>query len=237
MKAESNPWWIVLETLLLRDWWDSELACRIFTGFVQKDSDGDYVADAGRLCILDLDMGEEHWETDFDDAESSFNSSGIYEKKNSEWAQYLMLWKYSTHDRSSSNLRNEDEWSREYCVRWALRKRIDIPWLEWAIEKGYLPADIRDTVGNLGETPKVAVKEAGQRKTENLYRLISILVEMMVNPDLKSQFHSQSDLKKEITENYEESEDRNTGLSVDSLNRTFAEMNKIRPPKEISPDD
>lgn len=237
MKAELKPFWLVLEQLLLRDWWGSELACRIFTGFVHQDRDGDYVADSGRPCLLDLDMGKKHWETDYTDAESSFDSSLIYEKKNSEWEEYLMLWKYSTHDRSSSNLRNEDEWSKEYCVRWALRKRIDIPWLEWAIEKGYLPANISGDV----DIPRVNLngkdEESGQIKTDNLLRLMSILVEMMVDPNKKKNFTNQTALKEYIAEHYEPHEERNKGLSKDSLNRTFSYMNKARKPNKIAPDD
>ena len=237
MKAEPKPFWLVLEQLLLRDWWDSELACRIFTGFVQKDIYGDYVADSGIPCIFDLNMGKEHWVTDSADAELGFNSSGIYEKKNPEWEKYLMRWKYSTHDRSSSNLRNEDEWNKEYCVRWALRKRINIPWLEWAIGEGYLPANISGDV----DIPRVDLKgkdeESGQIKTDNLLRLMSILVEMMVDPNKKSTFTNQAAVKEYIAEQYEPYEEGNKGLSKDSLSRTFAAMNKVRKLNKVFPDD
>ena len=40
MTTETLPNWKILESLLKRDWWESELACRIFTGFVRYDYQG-----------------------------------------------------------------------------------------------------------------------------------------------------------------------------------------------------
>ena len=52
MAAESGDRWTVLETLLLRDWWESELACRIFTGYVHCDEEGDYCVEASGSQLL-----------------------------------------------------------------------------------------------------------------------------------------------------------------------------------------
>ncbi len=235
MKAESKYRWLFLEKFLLRDWWKHELACRIFTGCVHIDQWGEYVADSGELRIFDL-----NWEPNQEwfDSEPMFGGSLLTAKrKDREWRQLLVLWKFSTHDRSSSNLRNEDEWNKEYCIRWALSKKINIPWLEWAIEYGYLPANISGDV----DIPRVNLKgkdeESGQIKTDNLLRLMSILVEMMVDPNKKKNFTNQTALKEYIAEHYEPHEERNKGLSKDSLNRTFSDMNKARKPNKIAPDD
>ena len=32
-------------------------------------------------------------------------------------------------------------WKTTYCVRWAKKKCIDIPWLDWAIKEGHISDD------------------------------------------------------------------------------------------------
>ena len=167
MTAESGERWIILETLLLWDWWERPLACRIFTGFVHQDREGDYCDDAGRPCLFDIRTGEAIWgQTELDEGCMQ------YYVLEDQWRQYLNLWNRSMHDVEFIVFSNEDGggdcWSVEYCVRWALRKKIYIPWLEWAIEKGYLPA----------EMSKAATEKETETETET-----SVEVEQTEEPD------------------------------------------------------
>ena len=234
MTTETLPNWKILESLLKRDWWESELACRIFTGFVRYDYQGKG-SSRTRLsgdCLLGI-SGE-----DFQNGKDDISpGSPLFSKIHEKLWDYQTLWKYAEHKKSPNNFRNEDEWSKEYCVSWALIKKIDIPWLDWAIGEGYLPANISGDV----DIPRVDLKgkdeESGQIKTDNLLRLMSILVEMMVDPNKKSTFTNQAAVKEYIAEQYEPYEEGNKGLSKDSLSRTFAAMNKVRKPNKIFPDD
>jgi hypothetical protein len=151
MVAELGDRWTVLELLLLRDWWDSKLACRVFTGYVHRDEEGDYCAEAVGSRLLEIYDGKPHvWTEQADSTEDL-------------WKVYVKEWRRSIHNPESLVFKNEDGggdcWSVEYCVRWALRKKIYVPWLEWAIEKGYLPAEMSETA-----TEKEALVEVEQTK-------------------------------------------------------------------------
>ena len=75
-------------------------------------------------------------------------------------------------------------------------------------------------------------KPMGERKEENLHRLFSIMTELMVNPDKKSDFRDPTHMITHIHDNYDKEVSTSVGLSKETLNKVLAKARKIRPIKE-----
>jgi hypothetical protein len=219
MTTETLPNWKILESLLKRDWWESELACRIFTGFVRYDYQGSSRTRFSGDCLLDISY------EDFQTGKVDISpGSPLFLNIHEELRNYQNWWKYTEHDKSPNNFRNEDEWSKEYCVRWAFIKEIDIPWLDWAIDNGYLPAGI-------GEAKKTKKSDApmsnSSKEKENRLRLIGILAKMLLDKDVTKHlpFREQALLICYIVNNYGDQR-YNKGLAKGTLDGIFGAANK-----------
>lgn len=217
MTTETLPNWKILESLLKRDWWESELACRIFTGFVRYDYQGKG-SSRTRLsgdCLLGI-SGE-----DFQNGKDDISpGSPLFSKIHEKLWDYQTLWKYAEHKKSPNNFRNEDEWSKEYCVSWALIKKIDIPWLDWAIEKRYLPAEIREDKKTKKSDTPMSDREEMRWKV-----LAAVFFEMLTDSDQANHhFKDAAQLGKVIDATYGV-QFPNKGLRSRTLETKFAKLN------------
>ena len=63
----------------------------------------------------------------------------LEEKLKDRAKDYLKIWQAAKHEPDEdeyyrSSISNEF-YTKEYCVKWAQKKSIKIPWLDWAIEE------------------------------------------------------------------------------------------------------
>ena len=156
---------------------------------------------------------------------------GLKEKKQAVRDQIAEIWEVAHHaPRELEHYRQGflQFWKLAYCVRWAKKKRIHIAWLDWAIAEEYLEAEDSQNDNTANEH-----KQIGEKKEENLVRLIGILRNMLkdekVVSDLKRNpefFKKSGDLTSYISGLY--GEDRgNKGLSSTVLNEIWSDANKI----------
>ena len=117
----------LLENWLLRDYWEPENACWVLLDAIRIEH-----------TLYRLRSGKKvsaHMPLDI----HSINTA--YVKLQNSHKDLLGRWMASKHDYSFSD---SFLWERDYCIKWGLSKGVDLPWLEWAIEKGYLPAEMSE---------------------------------------------------------------------------------------------
>ena len=203
--------WDKLRLELLKDYWTDSQVCHIFAGLLEITKDGKYD------CV-------------------EIEQEGLRDAKKSRRDQLREIWEVTDHrprERENYYQSITKYWKTTYCVRWAQEKQIDIPWLDWAIEEKYIKAE--DLVPENDNTDADHVPEKkpmGEKKEENLHRLFSIMTELMVNPDKKSDFRDPTHMITHIQDNYETEVSTSVGLSKETLNRVLAKARKIRPIKE-----
>ena len=144
------------------------------------------------------------------------------------------IWEASEHDFFQNDFRNVDnrdslEIRVSHLIEWADSKKIKIPWRGWAEEMELLQENAPDPI------PKK--KPMGKKKEDNLYRLLSIMGEMMINPDKKSHFKNTTDMITYISDEYEEHEPKNSGLGDRTLQREIAKATTVRPIQDPEPQD
>ena len=143
------------------------------------------------------------------------------------------IWDASDHDWwQGNNFRNIGgrdtyEIRVSHLIEWADSKKIKIPWREWAEEMELLQGNAPDPI------PKK--KPMGKKKEDNLYRLLSIMSEMMINPDKKSNFKNTTDMITYINTEYEASEPKNSGLGERTLQQEIAKATTVRPIQDPEP--
>jgi len=113
--------WEKLETELVKDFWGKSEACHIFAGLirvVRRDS-----------IKPSLQIVEE---------------KQTIRAKEREQDRIKEVWDGTDHQPKGREIRSNgftEEYSVAYCIRWAQKKRINIPWLNWAIKEGYFKAE------------------------------------------------------------------------------------------------
>jgi len=211
--------------LLLQDWWSSDEACMIFTGYVWKGA-------GGRLT--DIKTGEVIAEF----RAGGHGRSAEHELINDRYIEICQVWDGSDHARDTGIYKSSQvtpKWNKYYILDWALTKApvIEIPWLDWAYDKGFLNQKDRQRMRDLLGAKVVAVDtgkepEAGEKKIDNLYRLLSILIEMMINPKYKKDFRSQTALIQFIESKFKSNEPSHSGLGGRTLESVFSDIKKVR---------
>ena len=204
--------WEVMEKWLVLDWWRPSEACHIFAGIFE------IVLQNGE--ITEEQVNEEEYPGDLFDRLIRVN-------------EITEIWDRTPHAEYFYDLVDQDSgpWSftPEYCVKWALSKRIEIPWLDWAIEKNLIDLTEKPNTREYEVTSDTPGRALGEKKGKNILRLISILTERLVNPDMKSNFRSVAHLISEIIEKHQPEEPTNSGLSQRTLDSLLAEARKVRP--------
>ena len=205
--------WNLLKDWLLRDWWSPIEACHIFALLVRTEKDGFY----GSRAML-----SEHRQR-----------RDLEEKFKDRAKEYLKIWQAAKHEPDEdeyyrSSISNEF-YTKEYCVKWAQKKSIKIPWLDWAIEEKLIILKDKQLKDLQDLEAAASDKQMGDKKEANLLRLISIMTELMVDAELKSTFSSVSQMISYITEDYKDIEPEQSGLSKKSLDVVLQKARRIRP--------
>jgi len=213
--------WEVLEPWLMLDFWRPSEACHIFAGLIEiplHDGESKF-----------KEINEEEYSDDIFDR--------LLRKQEIELAWNRAIHNTDIKEEESNDYGGSWLFPPEYCIKWALRKRIEIPWLDWAIKEDLV--NLKETPRPTINTPSVAQSEGtlGVKREKNILRLISILTERMVNPDMKSNFRSVAHLISDITEKHQQSEPPNSGLSKRTLDSLLAASRRVRPISESEPDD
>ena len=204
----------MITDFLLRDFWSISDACLIFAGAVRKDS-----------AIYQIETGERV-------------TASEKRKTNQEKIRLEEQWKNSDHDWSNTAVFKYSMDSKpmarrcrvSYLVKWALRQRVSLPWLDWAIEEGHLDNTIRSPDMGTNEPPKEPLEGfQNSKELDNRLRLVGVLKEMLLDAKLATDvpFKDQNQLTDYIYNSYGE-DLPNKGLSKASLQQAFAAANKIR---------
>lgn len=202
--------WNLLKDWLLRDWWSPIEACHIFALLVRTEKDGFY----GSRAIL-----SEHRQR-----------RDLEEKLKDRAKDYLKIWQASKHEPDEdeyyqSSIFNEF-YTKEYCVKWAQKKSIKIPWLDWAIEEKLIILKDKQLKDLQDLEAATSDKQMGKKKEENLLRLIGRLISIVKDKTGQSQKELIAYLHTEEID-IEKDGLQNKGLSERSLKEVFAKANAI----------
>ena len=202
--------WNLLKDWLLRDWWSPIEACHIFALLVRTEKDGFY----GSRAIL-----SEHRQR-----------RDLEEKLKDRAKDYLKIWQASKHEPVEGeyyqpSIYNEF-YTKEYCVKWAQKKSIKIPWLDWAIEEKLIIFKDKQLKDLQDLEAAISDKQMGKKKEENLLRLIGRLISIVKDKTGQSQKELIAYLHTEEID-IEKDGLQNKGLSERSLKEVFAKANAI----------
>lgn len=202
--------WNLLKDWLLRDWWSPIEACHIFALLVRTEKDGFY----GSRAIL-----SEHRQR-----------RDLKEKFKDRAEDYLKIWQAAKHEPDEdeyyrSSISNEF-YTKEYCVKWAQKKSIKIPWLDWAIEEKLIIFKDKQLKDLQDLEAAISDKQMGKKKEENLLRLIGRLISIVKDKTGQSQKELIAYLHTEEID-IEKDGLQNKGLSERSLKEVFAKANAI----------
>ena len=194
----------LISNWLLRDYWAPNTACLVLLNAYYYDMHSLYELTSGKQL---------HYAASF-----SALSEQDAKKKLEFWHQDLVgRWNSSQHDDS---YRMGSQYKRDYCIKWALSKKVDIPWLEWAIKNGNVPADIREPLRIEADTvsiPTSSKKDPSDLEQQNRLRLIGTMLDILTNKNRTGGFTSNNALIAYINSHYE-----GMGLSESVLKETFA---------------
>ena len=210
--------WYSLKEWLRRDLWTKTQACYIYALLIRNENDPLFESEDQIKIEAIL---KEH--------------RNDYERESREVRakEYLELWDASIHEPpnkvSYASGIYKKFFTKEYCISWALKKSISLPWLNWAIESKLVNLEEQGAKNIASSASTGTLDTIGVRKETNLYRLISIMAELMVDPNCKSQFSSVAQMTALITEKYKDKEPEQSGLSKKALDIVFRDVRKIRP--------
>jgi hypothetical protein len=118
-KVMSNDCWEKLKAELLKGFWTDSQVCHILAGLIETAEDGKYT------CVEIEEEGRKGAKQDLRD-------------------KLQEIWKETEHKTEELEYYAQSFtkfWKTTYCVRWAKKKCIDIPWLDWAIKEGHISDD------------------------------------------------------------------------------------------------
>lgn len=199
-----------LEKYLLRDYWDENDIHFLLAGYDPATRPfGSCMDDHIRLSSLDGSTI----------LTSQVEPENFFAELN-KITDIASIWKRCKHDceRTSDEVA-EQLFPIDYCIKWAKSKRIDIPWLERAIEGGYLKEASEPQAAST--MPPQASPTENDTEGENRLRLIRVLIKLLCEE--KKTFHSQNQLINHIIDNYE-----GRGLGKSTLEKTFGKANNTR---------
>lgn len=209
--TEENRW-NLLEDWLLRDWWSPIEACHIFAGLVRTEKDGYY----GSRAIL---------------VEHRRHHDPNLEKKLKERAEeYLKIWRASIHKPDEEEFyrsgRTNEFYTKEYCVKWAQKKMLKMPWLAWALEEQFINLEAQKPENQINPTPVTSYES--DETAENRLVLIALMAEMLRDRKLKPHlpFDNQTRLGDYIENNYREKYPQR-GLSASKIKKILAQANNV----------
>jgi len=189
---------------LLRDYWEPNTACWVLLNAHYADMDYLYELTSGKRL---------HYAAPF----TSLSEQEADEQLEFRHRDLLGRWNSSHHDAS---YRKGSQYKRDYCIKWALSKKVDISWLEWAMGNGNVPADIREPLRTKTDAitaPTVSKEGPSDLELQNRLRLIGTMLDIFTNNNRNGGFASNNALITYINSHYE-----GMGLSESILKETFA---------------
>ena len=200
--------WNLLKDWLLRDWWSPIEACHIFALLIRTEKDGFY----GSRAIL-----SEHRQR-----------RDLEEKLKDRAKDYLKIWQASKHEPVEGeyyqpSIYNEF-YTKEYCVKWAQKKLIKMPWLNWAIEEKFINLEAQQPENQIKS--KAMNSNESDETAENRLILIALMAAMLRDKKLKLHlpFDNQARLGDYIENNFKE-EYPQKGLSASKIKKILGKAN------------
>lgn len=117
----SNRRWEKLRLELMKGFWTDSQVCHIFAGLIEIAENGEYT------CV-------------------EIEEEGLKKTKQDVRDRLLGIWKVTEHLTEDLEYYAQgftNFWKTTYCVRWAKSKNIDIPWLDWAIDQGFISHEVK----------------------------------------------------------------------------------------------
>ena len=204
--------WILLEDWLLRDWWSPIETCHIFALLVRTEKDGFY----GSRAIL-----SEH---------RQHLDRNLRKKLTDRAEDYLKIWKASKHEPDEGEYyrsgRYNEFYTKEYCVKWAQKKSIKMPWLDWALEEKFINLEAQKPENQINAKP--VTSNESDETAENRLVLIALMAAMLRDKKLKPHlpFDNQARLGDYIENNYKEKYPQK-GLSASKIKKILARANNV----------
>ena len=206
--------WEKLETELVKDFWGKSEACHIFAGLIR-------VVRRGSIKPS-LQIVEE---------------KQTIRAKEREQDRIKEVWDGTDHKPKGREIRSNgftEEYSVAYCIRWAQKKRINIPWLNWAIKEGYIKAEDLEPENNNADADRVpgsdaaVTEEESENTVKNRLRLIGLMASMMQNKDKVGvmPFDNQDHLAKVIAKTYSDKYPMG-GLSASEIKKLLGKANRV----------
>jgi len=228
----SDSRWDSLRLELKKDWWGDQEAMYICAGLIVRD----LYASVQHFTVIDAE------------ARAKDNRNKIKNALREVQDNLFTLWRATDHNppnwgfddndvmRVVSNIRVE--WKKEYVLRWAQVKDIEIPWFDWAVEEGFIdPLDVTQGYsphgvtdnGNTGANRMPENNEMGAKKEENLLRLIYIFKDLLLDKSIKKHlpFTDQEAIAEYIHNNFND-QFPVKGLSAKGVQATLADANKVK---------
>jgi hypothetical protein len=203
--------WNLLEDWLLRDWWSPIEACHIFAGLVRTEMGGYYA----RAILL------EHRRSPDPDLKNKMRGRA---------EAYFKIWSRSIHKPDEGEYylsgRINEFYTKEYCVKWAQKKMIKIPWLDWALEEQFINLEAQKPENQINT--KSVISYESDQTAENRLVLIALMAAMLRDKKLKPHlpFDNQSRLGDYIENNYREKYPQK-GLSASKIKKILAQANDV----------
>tara|TARA_B110000037_G_C16973261_1_gene445939 strand:- start:155 stop:817 length:663 start_codon:yes stop_codon:yes gene_type:complete len=215
--------WEKFETALVKDFWSESEACHIFAGLIR-------VVRRGSIKPS-LQIVEE---------------KQTIRAKEREQDRIKEVWDGTDHKPKGREIRSNgftEEYSVAYCIRWAQKKRIGIPWLDWAIKEGYIKAEDLEPENNNADADRVpgsdaaVTEEESENTVKNRLRLIGLMASMMQNKDKVGvmPFDNQDHLAKVIAKTYSDKYP-NRGLAVGTVSKLLAKANNVLSEDKVDKD-
>ena len=116
-----NERWEKLRDELVKGFWTDSQVCHIFSGLIEITENGEYA------CV-------------------EIEEEGLRKTKQEVRDRLLGIWtatEHATEDLEYYAQGFTKFWKTTYCVRWARNNRINIPWLDWASDEGYVARDVK----------------------------------------------------------------------------------------------
>lgn len=105
---------------------------------------------------------------------------------------------------------------KDYCIKWAIKKQIEIPWLDWAVENDYLPS-----LNGQSDDPPPPPKPESEREKKNRLRLVAVMLRLLTDPNQK-RFTSDAQLIEHVTDE-DNPVSKIPGISRATLQKVFKE--------------
>jgi hypothetical protein len=215
--------WEKLETELKKDFWGKSEACHIFAGLIRV---------VRRESIKpSLQIVEE---------------KQTIRAKEREQDRIKEVWDGTDHQPKGREIRSNgftEEYSVAYCIRWAQKKRINIPWLNWAIKEGYIKAEDLEPENNNADADRVpgsdaaVTEEESENTVKNRLRLIGLMANLMIDEKTVKAvpFKDQKQLATFIA-NYYKDDYPNRGLAVGTVSKLLAKANNVLSEDKVDKD-